>query len=65
MPPSDWPRVEDLLDRCIDALIVGADWRVVIPCDYPDRAELVRLMSVAEQLCEERPAAPLTGSTAV
>lgn len=44
--------IEVHLDRCIDALVAGADWRAVIPPTCPHRAELIALMEVGERVRE-------------
>ncbi len=41
-----------LLDKCIDSLLSGEDWEAELPADGPDRAELVALMQIAEQLVD-------------
>ena len=45
-------KIEVHLDRCIDALVAGADWHAVIPPTCPHRAELIGLMQVGERVRE-------------
>jgi hypothetical protein len=50
MPASHPIAIEELLDRCIDAQLAGADWRPAVPPNYPRRAELVSLMEFTEEV---------------
>ena len=37
-----------LLDHCIDALIAGVNWRLLVPPSRPDYDEISALMGVVE-----------------
>ena len=45
----------EILDRVIDTLLAGAEWRDAIPADHPDRAELLQLGETAERLVAATP----------
>jgi hypothetical protein len=50
MPSSLAPTTHAALDACIDALLAGADWHPYLPAGDADRAEVLRLVAVAERL---------------
>ena len=50
MPEAPSQEFEVLLDRCIDALLAGSDWRPLVAPDDPRRGELVALMQVAQEI---------------
>ena len=47
MPLQPETSPEAILDRCIDCLLAGEDWRQALPADFPASAEVTALMRVA------------------
>ena len=50
MPAQSETQLEAALDLCIDELLAGNDWLLVLPVDAAQRRELSALMEVARQL---------------
>ena len=47
--PSETPTLA-ALDACVDALLAGQAWELLLPFDEADRAEVLSLMVVAQRL---------------
>ncbi|MEE9277313.1 MAG: hypothetical protein V3V06_02780 [Dehalococcoidia bacterium] len=41
---------EDVLDRALDLLVRGEDWRAAVPDDHPERDEILQLLEIAGQV---------------